>query len=253
MFFCAQRTTRLFRRALALFAPIALLLAIVVTSAAQLHAEESVKFGPEDAEKELKQMLMQIIEQGEEAAKHESPEVQEAFKNLKEQALAGNKPSAKSSDEQKKLSNNSNSPFDDPSKNPFDEANATIGNFMHGLSGMGNAYLGVLSAKAKSERARLAPASGTDPRIGKASLLAVSGKSAEAIALYEKIIQDDPESGKALFGYATLLAKAERNDEALSALERATVFEPRYKEVAKRDLSFTKLLQNEQFLKITAP
>jgi len=185
-------------------------------------------------EEQFMEMLGQMINAGEAAAKQQGPSHEQAFKNLRAQL-----------EQQQKSAPANAAP--NPNGPTVEDA---LGPFFKQITGLAGASMGALGAMAEADLAKEREASGNGSPtslLGKAALLSLSEKHEEAAALYKQVIEAEPENPSAYFGLATELAKLKKNDEALASLSRAVTIDDRYLERASREPAFDGMRDDSRF------
>jgi tetratricopeptide (TPR) repeat protein len=84
----------------------------------------------------------------------------------------------------------------------------------------------------------------------KAKSLQILGRHKEAIIAFEQILGKNPENTEVLFQKAKSLLLIGKIPESLAVLQTAVNIDPLYKQIAAKDLAFTKLGTNLAFKSI---
>lgn len=177
------------------------------------------------------QLLNAMAAMSEEASKQQGTETRKAFSDLKKLV------------EEQGRANKQEGRGSDASKDPFAPMMAQI-------TGLLGGSVNVLQAMAKDELQQQNQNESTDTSrqlSGKAAFLALHGKADEAINIYQKALEQDPENSAAFYGIASVYARKGMTKQALVALEKAIAFDDKYVSIAKRDASFASLLTDPQF------
>jgi tetratricopeptide (TPR) repeat protein len=130
-----------------------------------------------------------------------------------------------------------------------------FGPFLGQLTGIAGGSMNVLNAMAEAEmkqQRKDGSTEGSKELLGKAAMLGVTGKSDEAIALYQEALSKNPEDAAAFFGLASVFAVKNSRNEALAALGKAIAYDPKYRSIAKRDPTFAELREDARFKELVA-
>jgi tetratricopeptide (TPR) repeat protein len=205
--------------------------ASVVLLPVAVNAEDA---GKADPQAEFMKLLQSMAAMGEAASKQQGDGAHKAFTDFKKQVEA-----------QADATNNVKRDQKTPETmeelfNPF------LGQLTQLAGGSMNVLNEMAAAELKQQRAADSNA-GTKELHGKAAVLGVTGKTDEALSVYQDILGKNPEDAAAFFGMAALFAEKGMKSESLASLGKAVAFDVKYRDVAQRDPAFSKLRDDERF------
>lgn len=196
-----------------------------------LFAEDNAKGDPQA---EFLQLLNSMAAMGEEASKKQGGESHKAFMDFKKQ-IEGQAQAAQQARPRGK------------SPETMEEM---FGPFLGQLTGLAAGSMNVLNTMAESELQQQDDGTtkgDSKALLGKAAMLAVTGKPDDAIVVYQEALSRNPEDAAAFFGLASAFASKNSKAEALSALGKAIAYDAKYRSVAQRDPAFASLRDEPKF------